>query len=88
MNKGVEVKGNTMDNETIKKKWLEILTRIFREDWMDDDDFSEFTDEVMDLAGGWGKLYKDIQVGIDNGLTVEQQFAICEKIIINGTQGI
>ena len=70
-----------MDNETIKKRFFEILARLFREEWMNDDDFAEFIDEVMVIMGGWEKLYKDIQTGIDNGFTAEQQFAICEKLI-------
>lgn len=77
-----------MDRETIKKKWIEMLTRLFREEWMDDNDFDELIiNELMPMFGGWDKLYADIQTGVNNGYTEDQQFSIMEKLLFHGTKG-
>jgi hypothetical protein len=73
-----------MDKESVKKRWLGILTRLFREEDMDDDEFEEIVDEVMMIYGGWEKFYSDVQVGISNGFTEEQQFVLFEKLLVRG----
>lgn len=76
-----------MDRETIKKKWIEMLTRLFREEWMNDNDFDELINELMPMFGGWDKLYADIQTGVNNGYTEDQQFSIMETLLFHGTKG-
>ena len=83
---GQSAKGANMDKETIKKKWIEMLTRLFREEWMDDDDYDKLINEFMPMVGGWEKLYEDFQIGVNNGYTEEQQFLIMEKLLLHGTK--
>ena len=73
-----------MDRETIKQKVNNILTRLLREDWMDDKDFSDLVNVLISAIGGWEKIYTDIQTGIDNGYSAENQFAIMEKLFLRG----
>ena len=70
-----------MDKETIKKEWIRILSSLHREEWMDDQDFDDFINIIMNEIGGWDKLYFDIQTGINNGYTERQQFEIINKIV-------
>jgi hypothetical protein len=53
-----------------------------KEDWMDDNDYKEFIDEVLIQSNtSLEQMEESIQVGINNGYTMEAQFAIMKKII-------
>lgn len=55
-----------------------LLSDLFREKWMDDDDWSEMLSEVFRKSGlSIERLSIDIEIGIKNGYSVEQQI---EKI--------
>jgi hypothetical protein len=55
-----------------------------KDNWMDDNDYQEFIDEVL-LQGNTSleQMEEQIQVGINNGYSMEDQFILMRKLLTN-----
>jgi len=63
-----------------EKEIDELLIELFREDWMDDDEHEEVLKLSFERLGiTKQKLSESIQVGVDNGHSVEDQFDLIRK---------
>lgn len=53
-----------------------------KDNWMDDNDYQEFIDEVL-LQGNTSleQMEEQIQVGINNGYSMKDQFILMRKIL-------
>ena len=61
-----------------------MLKDIFYEDWMDEQDWAEFLEEVQSVTGiGFEKLSKDIEEGVKNGYSVETQMKLIKQVLKN-----
>lgn len=69
-----------MKYEAAFKQFLTAL----HEPWMDEKDKKAFDDEVIAECGA--QVDKDIEVGISNGYSVEQQMAMCLEVIRQGVK--
>jgi hypothetical protein len=62
--------------EVIKyKKEIDEMLDSLKENWMSDEDFKEFKDQILILYP-YQKLEKDIEIGIKNGYSVEKQLTL------------
>lgn len=61
-----------------------LLREFFLETWMSESDFNEMVDLVFQQTGVTKeKLSEDIEVGIRNGHSYEQQLKILRKLFID-----
>jgi len=59
----------------------QIFSDLFREDWMDDENLEELITEVIKVTGyTLEKMSHDIQIGVDNGHSVEYQSKLIAHI--------
>jgi hypothetical protein len=55
-----------------------------KDNWMDDNDYQEFIDEVLLQSNtSLEQMEEAIIVGINNGYSMEAQFAIMKKMLVN-----
>jgi hypothetical protein len=60
------------------------LKEQFYESWMDDDDWKMFLDELKKHSGASiQSLSKDLQVGLENGHSIENQFDLVRAVLKN-----
>ena len=69
-----------MKHETEIDKLLKEL--LYDESWMDDEDYKEVIDLTFKTMGiTKQKLSDDIEIGIKNGYTVEQQIELLKQVL-------
>ena len=69
-----------MKHETEIDKLLKEL--LYDESWMDDEDYKEVIDLTFKTMGiTKQKLSDDIEIGIKNGYTVEQQIDLLKRVL-------
>ncbi len=52
------------------------------EEWMNEEDKLEFVSELIKESGlSFSKLHSDIEIGLNNGYTIEQQVKIAKMIL-------
>ena len=55
---------------------------LYDESWMDDEDYKEVIEETFKIMGiTKQKLSDDIEVGVKNGYTVEQQIFLLKRVL-------
>jgi len=55
---------------------------IYDKSWMDDEDYKEVVEETFKILGiTKQKLSDDIEIGVKNGHTVEQQIALLKRVL-------
>jgi len=59
-----------------EKEIKKLLSDVFRESWMNESDWQEFLADDRVIA----RISKDIDAGIKNGYTVDEQIAIVKLI--------
>jgi hypothetical protein len=58
-----------------------ILNELFRESWMDDDDWDGFINDLFKLTGlSVDKLSEQLEQGVNNGYSVEKQIEILKLL--------
>ena len=67
-----------------EKELTEMFEYVFpKQEWMDDQEHDELISLSLDKMGiDKQKLSDDIEIGVKNGYTVEQQFSLLKKILI------
>jgi hypothetical protein len=60
-----------------EKEVNQLLINIFRSNWMDDNDWNEFLKEVDFPIE---KLSSDLEIGVNNGYSIETQLKLFEKV--------
>lgn len=60
----------------------ELIFDLFFEDWMDNNDWIQFQDEFLETTNlTYEKISEDIEIGVNNGYSVEQQKELIEKAL-------
>jgi hypothetical protein len=55
---------------------------LYDERWMDDEDYKEVIEETFKIIGiTKQKLSDDIEIGVKNGYTVEQQIVLLKRVL-------
>ena len=77
-----------MTVESIREEFLKaICDSVLEEETHVDEEDYDFTmgffDEFIKENGGWDKLYKDVQTGIENGYSKEQQLELMKAIMVS-----
>ena len=63
-----------------EKEINQMLKDLFYEEWMSEEDFAEFKQEFLKQSGiTMKKLDHEVQVGVDNGISVEDQMEISKR---------
>jgi len=58
----------------------QLLKDLFHEEWMSEEDFKEFKSMYFQQSGiTMQKLSDEMQVGVDNGHTIQEQIELCRK---------
>lgn len=61
---------------------IEFLQSIYRQDWMDEDDWKMFLDECVQKGIiSIEKLSIDLETGIKNGYSLKKQFEITRNLL-------
>ena len=63
----------------IREKFTKVFKTLFYENWMTDDEFDKMLNEAIEIMGGWDDLIDKINIGINNGLSIDKQI---EMILI------
>ena len=59
-----------------------LFEEFFREAWMNDDDWKEFLNSMGSQGGlSMDILAKELEIGVNNGHSVEKQFAIIRQVL-------
>lgn len=64
-----------------EKEIKELLSDIFRESWMNESEWQEFLSDEK-IVEHMKQMSKDIDIGIQNGYTIEEQIKISKYILI------
>lgn len=76
-----------MNKKEIQDRLSKVLETYFREYWMNDKDYSLFINFVLIKTGKtMDGLVDDFLIGERNGINVERQFELIEKMFIKQTQ--
>ena len=66
----------------LEKKIESLWEELFRDDWMDDSDWSELKIELEEKTGlSFQELASQLKVGVENGHSIEKQFALIKEKI-------
>lgn len=57
-------------NQAVKEKLIALIKRVAPND----------CEKIVNMCN-WDKIYADIQTGVNNGYSVEQQFSILENVL-------
>ena len=63
----------------IREKFTKVFKTLFYENWMTDDEFDKMLNEAIEIMGGWDDLIDKINIGINNGISIDKQI---EMILI------
>jgi hypothetical protein len=70
-----------------EKEINQILRDLIYEDWMSDDDYNIAMSQIFeDLGIDMEKLNNDLEIGLKNGYSIEDQFKLIRRVLIeNGS---
>ena len=68
-----------------EKEIEETLQHSFRKEWMSDEDWQMFKDLLKDNGVSIEKMSKEIEIGVENGISLEIQLMIIQKILNEAT---
>ena len=61
-----------------------LVSEMFREDWMNDDEWVEFTTAVFAITGlTYEQLAKNIEDGVEKGYSIEEQISVLKTHLKN-----
>ena len=70
------------NNIKYEKEIDQFLMDIIYENWMNEEDYNEvITETFKQLGTNKEKLSADIEVGVKNGYTVEQQIVLLKRVL-------
>ena len=73
-----------------KKQITDILAAAFRksiatdplkEDILDENDIAEGVEMIIEQIGGWEKIFNDLDVGVQNGASIELQLSLIKPLL-------
>lgn len=68
--------------DVLETKINNLLNELFREDWMDDNDWNEFIIQLEVHSGVTiSSLKNDLEVCIKNGYSIDTQFDLIRKVL-------
>lgn len=70
--------GFNMSNMLKYKDQLQSLFKeVFQESWMSEQDWQEIEEAIFEVTGlSYEKLEQDLEVGVNNGYSIEKQFKL------------
>ncbi len=70
-----------------EKEINQILRDLIYEDWMSDDDYNIAISQIFEALGiDMEKLNNDLEIGLKNGYSIEDQFKLIRRVLIeNGS---
>ena len=68
-----------------EKEIEETLQHGFRKEWMSDEDWQMFKDLLKDNGVSIENMSKKIEIGVENGISLEIQLMIIQKILNEAT---
>ena len=68
-----------------EKEIEEILQHGFRKEWMSDEDWQLFKDLLKDNGVSIENMSKEIEIGVENGISLEIQLMIIQNVLNEAT---
>ena len=68
-----------------EKEIEEILQCSFRKEWMSDEDWQMFKDLLKDNGVSIEKMSKEIEIGVENGISLDTQLMIIQNVLNEAT---
>ena len=68
-----------------EKEIEHILQNYFRKKWMSDEDWQMFKDLLKDNGVSVENMSKEIEIGVENGISLDAQLMIIQKILNEAT---
>ena len=68
-----------------EKEIEHILQNNFRKKWMSDEDWQMFKDLLKDNGVSVENMSKEIEIGVENGISLDAQLMIIQKILNEAT---
>lgn len=62
-----------------------ILQHNFRKGWMSDEDWQMFKDLLKDNGVSIENMSKEIEIGVENGISLDAQLMIIQKVLNEAT---
>ena len=68
-----------------EKEIEHILQNNFRKEWMSDEDWQMFKDLLKDNGVSIENMSKEIEIGVENGISLEIQLMIIQNVLNEAT---
>ena len=68
-----------------EKEIEHILQNNFRKEWMSDEDWQMFKDLLKDNGVSVENMSKEIEIGVENGISLEIQLMIIQNVLNEAT---